>query len=134
MPLIDPVRNAMNALGGGTTYAPETELLKRSGIIKTADGIEGHFLGVMNEVGLDSRTILSKIAMLMDNGESDGIKLSAAKLGLQLHMHPALVARTHKDTNNSPNITFIVNTPENSKTPLNMNAVITPRYEVEDFD
>ena len=63
MPLIDPSRNAVAVPGGSLN--PEIELLKKSGIIKTADGIEGHFIQQMSEVGLDSRSILSRIAMII---------------------------------------------------------------------
>lgn len=132
MALIDPIRDAMDRVPSGRSYNLETELLKRSGIIKTRDGIEGHFLEQMAEVGLDSRSVLTRVAMIMDGGESDGVKLAAARLALTLHMHPALVPRGNKDTNQAPNITFVVNTPEGSKTPLNMQAVITPNYTTED--
>lgn len=124
MPLISPARNNSSVPGGSLN--PEIELLKKSGIIKTGDGIEGHFLSEMSEVGLDSRSILSRIATIMDSGESDGVKLSAAKLALMLHMHPALVPKVGKEQSQAPTITFVVNTPVNANTPLNLAAILTP--------
>jgi hypothetical protein len=98
---------------------PEIELLRKSGVIKRGDGIEGHFVEVMAEVGLDPRSILSRIAVVMDSGESDGVKLQAARLAASFYMHPALVPQVSKTDKTTPQITFVVQSPQ-----VSMNAVL----------
>jgi len=113
----------------GDEYSKEVELLKKSGIIKTADGIEGHFLGIMDSVGLDARSVLARIAIIMDSGETDSVKLTAAKIALQLHMHPAMVAQSKSETKTAPNITFLINSPQ-----VNMQNVLVPGAGSIDVD
>lgn len=124
MPLLSPANEpgSPNVINGrGSNYSPEVELLRKSGIIKTGDGIEGHFIDIMNEVGLSPTNILTRIGMIMDSGESDGVKLAAAKMALQLHMHPAIVPTKIKEEQQRPNITFVIQSPQ-----VNMQNVLSP--------
>jgi len=112
MALIKP---SLHETFGETPLAPESlrpeiELLRKSGVIKRPDGLEAHFVDTMMDVGLDPRSILSRIAAIMDSGESDGVRLSAAKLAAQFYMHPALVPQTAKSDRATPQITFMITT------------------------
>jgi hypothetical protein len=120
MPLINSQRSEEFKL------LPEVELLKRSGIIKSTDCIESRFLEQMQEVGLDSKSILARIAILMDGAENDGVKLAAAKLALQMYMHPALVSSKNDTSRNSPQINFQINVPAGSATQLDLNGILKP--------
>lgn len=120
------VRPAINGNLPRAGFSPEIELLKKSGIVKTTDGIEGHFLDIMSEVGLDARSILSRLAVIMDSGESDGAKLGAIKLATMLHMHPAVVVARNKEERSTPSITFVVQSPQ-----VNMQNVLAPN---QNFD
>jgi hypothetical protein len=126
MSLLSPTREVDNEYGSGNPlpraeYSREIELLKKSGVIKDSQGIEGHFIKLMDEVGLDPRSVLARVAIIMDSGESDGVKLAAAKMALQLHMHPAMVARAKDEKANAPAITFVINSPQ-----VNMQNVLVP--------
>jgi hypothetical protein len=107
-------------------HSPEVELLKKSGIIKSGDGIEGHFVDMMGQVGLGPLQILTRLAMIMEGGESDGVKLGAIKLALGLHMHPAFVPKKTAEEKQNPAIVFNISAPENSKTQINMANVLVP--------
>lgn len=109
-----------------TVYNKEVDLLKKSGIIKTTDGIEGHFLELMREVGLDSKSILARIGMIMDSGESDAVKLQAAKLALALHMHPGIVPKKTSEEKVNPSINFVIQTAPGAQTQVNLGNVLVP--------
>ena len=106
--------------------SPEIELLKKSGIIKTSDGIEGHFIDLMNQVGLSPTSVLTRLAMIVEGGETDGVKLGAIKLALSLHMHPAFVPKNKDEAKVNPTIVFNIATPPGAKTQVDMDSVLIP--------
>jgi len=97
MPLIKP----------DTSFDEEMLLLQETGIIKRkTDKVEDRFYSGMADAGLTPEEILGVISQVMNSGQSDGIKLAAAKTALQIYMHPAFVPRRESDRNESPVINF----------------------------
>lgn len=106
--------------------SPEVELLKKSGIIKSGDGLEGHTVEVMGQVGLGLSSVLTRLAMIMEGGETDAVKLGAIKIALGLHMHPAFVPKKTSDEKQQPTIIFQIASPAGAKTEVNMLNVLAP--------
>lgn len=106
--------------------SPEVELLKKSGIIKSGDGLEGHTIELMSQVGLGLSSVLTRLAMIMEGGETDAVKLGAIKMALGLHMHPAFVPKKTADEKITPSIVFQINNPAGAQTNVNMMNVLAP--------
>lgn len=106
--------------------SPEVELLKKSGIIKNTDGLEAHAIDVMSQVGLGLDSVLTRLAMIMEGGETDAVKLGAIKMALGLHMHPAFVPKKTAEEKITPTIIFNIASPEGAKTQVNMMNVLAP--------
>ena len=58
-----------------TDYGPELAILRTKGLaVGRKDGVERHFAGIMQNVGLDPANLMAGLASLLNSGESDGIK------------------------------------------------------------
>jgi hypothetical protein len=111
-------------------FRTELDILRSSGVIKTTEGIEGHFLELMQGCGLDAASILSRVAIIMDSGETDSAKLAAAKLALSLYMHPALVAPKTAARVEQPTIQFVFQTAPGQTSPqINLSQILIPALQ-----
>jgi hypothetical protein len=108
------------------THSPEVELLQKSGILKVTDGLEAHTVETMGQVGLGLSSVLTRLAMIMEGGETDAVKLGAIKIALGLHMHPAFVAKKTSEEKTQPTIIFNVSSPAGAQTQVNMLNVLAP--------
>jgi hypothetical protein len=126
MPLIKPPQIADRPAVRNDGLGAELELLRKAGIIKSADTVEGMFIETMHEVGLGPKPVLSRLAQIMDGGDSDTVKLGAVKLAIQLHMHPALNPSKAATDKAAPIIQFQINTPEGAQTQINLSSVLRP--------
>lgn len=130
MSLLKPRISEADELNYGARHiaagSPEVQLLKNSGIIKNIDGLEANTVDLMGQVGLGMSTVLTRIAMILESGETDSVKLAAAKLALSLHMHPAFVPKKTSEEKSNPAIIFNISTPAGAKTEVNMANVLVP--------
>lgn len=129
MPLIKPDASGIESLDQSSllpsvSFENEMEVLSKSGIIKEPGTISGYFARQMALVGLDPRSLMSKLALLAESAEQDSVKLSAVKTALQLYEHPALVPRQPNASKQEGGITFIIQSPN-----VNMQNVLSPRSD-----
>jgi len=111
-------------------FRTEIDILKSSGVIKSSEGIEGHFLEIMQGCGLDAASILSRVAIIMDSGETDSTKLAAAKLALSLYMHPALTPPKTVAKSEQPTIQFVFQTAPGQISPqVNLQQILIPSQQ-----
>lgn len=120
MPLLRPSFSAEVESLPSQEFARELAVLQKSGFFKE-NSIEELFARDLNTVGLDRRSILSKLAALTEGADSDSVRLAAIKTVMQLWMHPGIVTRKESSSQNGNNVTFVINSPN-----VNMQNVLTP--------
>lgn len=86
-----------------TSFDREVALLNKAGVTVAKQGdIESRFMREMESGGLTPEDICATIAGIMNNGENSNVKLSAAKMALSMHMHPAFVPRKEAERKEAP--------------------------------
>lgn len=113
----------MGLLNPISDFGKELSILEGAGVItKKINKVEDDFINLMEISGLSKEEVLGTVAAIMNNGQSDSVKLIAAKTALQIYMHPAFVPRKEMDRAERPVINFNI-----SGGDVKLQAILTPQ-------